>query len=262
MYKHHEESLENLKNYFLGRKEVTALIFGGSVAKGCERPDSDLDAMVVVTKEDYAQRVKNHRTAETITGYCTYEGGYFDVKYMTKEFLIDAAEKGSEPARNAFLGARVLFTKDEEIPGIVAKIPIFQKGEKEEKMLSFYADFWLNYYYFLKSCPVDGYMKLHAVGEVIYSVYRMVLQENEILFPCNRRLEDFVEKISDQTAKLVGLGKRAADSQRMEDVDAFVEFFYGVLTWEKPTEIGTVLSRYTTDFEQWWRVPRPNINEW
>ena len=54
MYKHHEESLENLKNYFSDREEVIALIFGGSVAKGCERPDSDLDAMVVVTDKDYA----------------------------------------------------------------------------------------------------------------------------------------------------------------------------------------------------------------
>ena len=65
MYKHHEESLENLKNYFSDREEVIALIFGGSVAKGCERPDSDLDAMVVVTDKDYALRVKNHTTVET-----------------------------------------------------------------------------------------------------------------------------------------------------------------------------------------------------
>ena len=33
-------------------------------------------------------------------------------------------------------------------------------------------------------------------------------------------------------------------------------------SYEIPENIGNVLSRYTTDFEQWWRVPRPNINEW
>lgn len=262
MYQHHIESLENLKNYFLKKEETIALIFGGSVAKGCERPDSDLDAMVVITEEAYALRVQDNMTTETISGYCTYEGGYFDVKYMTKDFLKDAAKKGSEPARNAFVKARVLFTKDPEIPRIVSEIPVFQTSEKEDKMLSFYADFWLNYYYFLKSCPVDGYMKLHAVNEVIYSIYRMVLQENEILFPCNRRLEEFVEKISDQTAKLVGLGRKAASSQNMTDVDAFVAFFQEILFWKAPTDIGNVLSRYTADFEQWWRVPRPNVNEW
>lgn len=262
MYKHHEESLERLKNYFSDREEVVAVVFGGSVAKGCERPDSDLDAMIVVTEEAYRFRAENNTTAETIDGYCTYEGGYFDVKYMTKEFLLDAARKGSEPTRNAFLKSRVLFTKDPEIPQIVERIPVFQKQEKEEKMLSFYADFWLNYYYFLKSCPVDGYMKLHAVNEVIYSIYRMVLQENEILFPCNRRLEESVERISDKTAGLVRLGRAAAKSQEMADIDAFVNFFLQNTSYEIPTDIGNVLSRYTTDFEQWWRVPRPNINEW
>lgn len=262
LYRHHEESIERLKEYFWDRPEVIALIFGGSVAKGCERPDSDLDAMVVIAKEAYEQRVKENATAETIHGYCTYEGGYFDVKYMTKEFLEDAAKKGSEPARNAFLKARVLFTRDPQIPGIVSRIPVFQKQEKEEKMLSFYADFWLNYYYFLKSCPIDGYMKLHAVNEVIYSVYRMILQENEILFPSNRRLEEFVEGISEKTAHLAGLGKAAAKSQEMRDLDAFADCFLNITTYEIPTDIGNVLSRYTTDFEQWWRVPRPNINEW
>ena len=39
MYQHHKESLENLKTYFGPREDVIALIFGGSVAKGCERPD-------------------------------------------------------------------------------------------------------------------------------------------------------------------------------------------------------------------------------
>lgn len=262
MYKHHEESLERLIEYFSDKEEVIAVIFGGSVAKGCERPDSDLDTMIVVTQEAYQHRVENNATAETIDGYCTYEGGYFDVKYMTKEFLTDAAERGSEPARNAFLKSRVLFTKDEDIIRIVDQIPIFQRQEKEEKMLSFYADFWLNYYYFLKSCPVDGYMKLHAVNEVIYSIYRMILQENEILFPSNRRLEEFVEKISEKTARLAGLGKTAAKTQEMADVDAFVRYFLEITSYEIPENIGNVLSRYTTDFEQWWRVPRPNINEW
>ncbi len=52
MYQHHKDSLENMKKYFM-EKDVIALIFGGSVAKGNERPDSDLDAMVVVSDEIY-----------------------------------------------------------------------------------------------------------------------------------------------------------------------------------------------------------------
>lgn len=219
MYKHHEESLEIMRRYFAERSEVIALIFGGSVAKGNERPDSDLDAMVVIGDSAYEERVRNRTAVETISGLCTYEGGYFDVKYMTKDYLRMAADRGSEPTRNAFVGSRVIFSRDPEIEGIVARIPVFQEREREEKMLSFYADFSLNYHYFLKACKPDGYMRLHAVGEVIYSLYRMTLQEQGVLFPCNRRLEETVAKLSPETAELTRLGRALAQSQSMEDCD-------------------------------------------
>lgn len=88
--------------------KTIALILGGSVAKGTERSDSDLDGLVVVSDEIYEEKKKANATAETINGFCTYEGGYFDIKYLTKGFLEDAAEKGSEPARNVFDKCKVL----------------------------------------------------------------------------------------------------------------------------------------------------------
>ena len=47
MYKHHEESIENMKEYFK-KQDVIALILIGSVAKGTERADSDLDCAVIL----------------------------------------------------------------------------------------------------------------------------------------------------------------------------------------------------------------------
>ena len=46
MYQHHLDSIEKMKEYFFGREGVIALVLGGSVAKGNERPDSDIDGMV------------------------------------------------------------------------------------------------------------------------------------------------------------------------------------------------------------------------
>ena len=171
MYKHHEESIEKMKEYFR-EQEAIALILIGSVAKGTERADSDLDCAVVLSEEEYKKKEKNNVTTETIDGLCTYEGGYFDVKYMTKEYLKDLAKKGSEPARNTFTKARILLCNDAEIEDILKHIPVFQKQEKEEKLLSFYSDFWLNYYYYLKFCPIEGYMKMRTIAEIIYSLYR------------------------------------------------------------------------------------------
>ena len=262
MYKHHEESLAIMRRYFEEKPEVIALIFGGSVAKGNERPDSDLDAMVVISDEAYAERVRTRTAVETIGGLCTYEGGYFDVKYMTKDFLRAAADHASEPTRNAFVKSRVLFSRDPEIEGLVARIPVFQEREREEKMLSFYADFSLNYHYFLQGCKPEGYMRLHAVGEVIYSLYRMILQERDVLFPCNRRLEETVARLSPEAEELTRLGRVFAETQDMADGERFVACFQQLSSWRPPEDYSEVLTAYARDFEQWWLTPRPNVNEW
>lgn len=261
MYKHHEISIENMKEYFR-KREAIALILVGSVAKGTERIDSDLDGVVIVSEEEYAERKKNNITTETIDGLCTYEGGYFDVKYMTKEYLKDLAEKGSEPARNGFTKAKTLFCNDTEIENVLPQIPVFQIEEREEKLLSFYSDFWLNYHYFLKSCAVDGYMKMQTIAEIIYSIYRIMLQEHEILFDCNRRLEKQVETISEKTAELVRLGRELESSQSTQDADRFVDKFVEITTYDPPKDIAVILTRYSMDYQEWWREPRPNIKEW
>lgn len=261
MYKHHKQSIENMKKHF-SKQGAIALILVGSIAKGTERADSDLDGIVILSEEDYAKKEKNNTTTETIDGLCTYEGGYFDIKYMTKQYLKDLAEKGSEPARNGFMKARILFCNDEEIEGILPLIPIFQKKEKKEKLLSFYSNFWLNYYYFLKSCPIDGYMKMHTIAEIIYSIYRIILQENEILFDCNRRLEQQAASVSEKAVELVKLGRKLEISQNIQDADRFVDKYIEITTYVPPKDIAVVLTRYAKDFQEWWREPRPNIKEW
>ena len=106
MLKHHEESIQKLIEYYAGNPEVLAIILGGSVAKGLERPDSDIDGEIIVTDKYYDELRRENKVSECIWGYCTYENGYFDIKYYTKGFLKNAAAKGSEPARNAFLKSR------------------------------------------------------------------------------------------------------------------------------------------------------------
>lgn len=262
MYQHHKDSLENLKNYFMAKEEVIAVIFGGSVAKGCERPDSDLDTMVIITPEAYQRRVETNTTVETISGYCTYEGGYFDTKYMTKEYLLQAAEKGSEPTRNSFVKARVLYSRDPEIQEIVERIPVFQKAEQEDKMKSFYSNFWLNYHYFLKDCKPDGFMRMRCISEILYSIYRMILQEKEVLFPSNRRLEETVDQLPDRPERIVELGRRLAVEQTDEAAEDFVQCYMEWTQYPLLQDVSQILSRYAADFEQWWRVPRPLVGEW
>lgn len=261
MYPHHERAIEAMKQYFAEIPGVIALVLGGSVAKGNERPDSDIDGMVIVTEEYYRRMEEEGRTAETISGYCDYEGGYFDVKYMTKEYIRAAAEKGSEPTRNSFIGSRLLFSSDPEIEGILQAIPVFQKKEKEEKLLSFYADLMLNYDYYWKGCKPEGFMKVRVASEIVYAVYRLILQENEVLFPCNRRLEETVMRLQNKPEGIVEQCRAFLEDSRTPLLEALVENYLSWTGYRPPSE-KAVGSRYVLDFEQWWMYPRPNIAEW
>lgn len=75
MYKHHEESLKIMKNYYRVQKGMIAFIFGGSVAKGMERENSNLDGMAVVSQEEFEYREKHHSLTDVIQGKSTYEEG-------------------------------------------------------------------------------------------------------------------------------------------------------------------------------------------
>ena len=57
MYQHHLDSIEKMKEYFRPTEGIIALVLGGSVAKGNERPDSDLDALVILTPEAYDKKL-------------------------------------------------------------------------------------------------------------------------------------------------------------------------------------------------------------
>lgn len=262
MYQHHVDSIQRMKDYFSGMEGIIALVLGGSVAKGCERPDSDLDALVVLTDEAYARRAQEGKTAECIFGQCTYEGGYFDVKYMTMDYIRAAAQRGSEPTRNSFIKARVLFTSDPEVEDIIPRIGVFQEGERADKMLSFYGDYLLNHNYFLKGCKAEGFIRLHAVDEIVYSVYRMILQENGILFPCNRRLEETVAQAPRKPSGILELGRAAVEEQDDPSVDAFAKAYFDWSQWEFPQDYSLPQTRYVEDFEQWWYQPRPLVHEW
>lgn len=264
MYQHHKESLENLVRYFEGQEGVIALIFGGSVAKGTERPDSDLDAVIIVTEKRYEKQKAIGSLAEVITGHCTYEGGYFDIKYKTKEFLALAAQYGSEPTRSSFYKARVLFSADSDIEPLLQKINTFPIDEQERKREVLWANVSLNQKYFMGCLnESDSYMRLHVVSEIVYSIYRLILQENEVLFPCNRRLEEYVGACENKPDRILELAREYMERMDHESCRQFVDAY---IDWTKfPVENNNdkCLTPYVKAYEEWWLYPHaPFVNEW
>ena len=265
MYQHHEDSLRIAIDYFHTKSRVKdgliAIIFGGSVAKGCERPDSDLDFMVIVTDDMYAQLKVDGIATEAIHGVCTYPEGYLDVKYYPKSFLLAVADHGSEPARNAWLKSKCLYTADPEIPALVEAIPRFQEGLREDTMLSFYGYLGLSSNYFWKMGKNDHFLRTRAGTDLVLYGLRMILEENGIFFPCAKGLYAAVKAAPRKPEGILEKADRMLETLADEAKDDFVNTVLGFLTWQPP-EWDIATSRYTEDNELWWYNPRPLVAEW
>ena len=262
MMEHHEKSIENLIEYFKNDTDIVAVILGGSVAKKCERPDSDIDAIVVVTDARYAALEKERRIAECIYGHCTYEGGYFDIKYTTVKYLEALAEKGSEPSRNAFKSSKCIYGGNEKMTELIEKIPVFQKHEKDDKMLSFYSALNLSSGYLWSMSEGNAYLRIRAASDIVLFGLRLVLQNSEVLFPCQKALMETVAKLEGKPDNIVektnGFIASLTDETKTDFVDAVLQF----IDYTPPSDYAEVLTRFIDDNEIWWYKQRPNIAEW
>jgi len=249
MYKHHEESIKNMTAHYRENPHVKALFLVGSVVTGTARPDSDIDGVAIITQEEYDRKKENEGTLEVVRGKCTYEGGYFDIHYHTRADLIKIAESGSEPMRNLFTKAQVLFCDEPDLPTLVEKIQQYPKKEAATKQLRFYCTFKQFYRYFWVCCKPEGFARHHVINGMIFNLYRLILIENEILFPSMRKLEEAVISAPSKPENIIEKCHKLMKTQSDEDCYALIESYESWTTYNYPKEHNTVMNNFADTWE-------------
>jgi len=234
MYKHHEESIKNMTAYYCQNKEIIALFLIGSVATGTERSNSDIDGVAIVSQEYFEEKKKKSMECESVFGKCSYEGGYFDIHFMTRQHLENLANNDSEPGRNMFTNAQPLFCHQPDLLELAAKIPIFQKQEAASKQLRFYCTLKQSYSYFWKICKPEGFAKHHTASVMVYNLYRLILIENEILFPSVRKLETFVINAKNKPDGIVEKCRKFMTTLTDEDALTLIESYESWTSYNYP----------------------------
>src|SRR4051794_26172892 len=107
VFPHHQRVIERLRERFDPNPANLALVVVGSVARGEAREDSDVDGYLVVTDDEYARRVVARDMSFDGDDPVVQAGG----PIVDLAFLRDAASRGPEPARFAFVGAFAAFSK-------------------------------------------------------------------------------------------------------------------------------------------------------
>ncbi|MCL2355867.1 MAG: nucleotidyltransferase domain-containing protein [Defluviitaleaceae bacterium] len=249
MRQHHADSVKNMTAHFRADERVRALFLIGSIATETARDDSDVDGVAIISQEEYQRRRQNEGTLEVVHGKCTYPGGYFDIHYHTRECLEHLAQNGSEPMRNMFSNARVLFCDEPDLAELAAKIPVYPKIEAAKKQLRFYCTFKQYYGYFWCACKPTGFFRHHVADGMVFNLYRLILIENEILFPSVRKLEDAVISAPNKPAGVVELAQKLLQTLDDNDCGALVSAYESWTSYDFPKDHNTVMNNFADSWE-------------
>src|SRR5512142_349056 len=179
MHPHHIQSIQNVKEYFEREPEVLALLLSGSIAHGFESPTSDVDIMIFVSEENHQKRFQAGQLTFFTTELCTYAGGYVDGKYISLDFVKLVAEKGSEPARFAFEGSQVLFSRREGFEQEIRRVAAYPVGEKAERIKRFRAQLEAWHWYCGEALKRENqYLLGTSVSKLILFGGRLILAHN------------------------------------------------------------------------------------
>ena len=260
MRKHHEEAIRGLVERFANDDTCLGVIVGGSVAKGLEREDSDVDVMLVVTDERYREQWAQNRLFYITGEFCDYAGGYIDGKFVDMRYLTAAADRGNEVTRAAFQGAFVAHAKVDGLDDIVRRIPAYPAGEKQEKIQAFYAQFECAAWYLSEAVRSgDRYLLTHAVSELVLYGGRLILAHNEVLYPYHKHLMTELRRAADKPDGLVEAIDALLERPGPEPARAFYDLIKAFRPWNEAGEMWQ--TRYLKDTELAWLDNRAYVGD-
>jgi hypothetical protein len=262
MLAHHQETIARLTAHFQSDPAALALIIGGSVAKGLARPDSDIDFVLVVSDDDYAQRAEQNAFHFFSRDFTDYPGGYVDGKIVDVPFLREVADQGSEPARAAFASAFITFSREPAVNDLLPRIPVYPENEHRAKIQSFYAQVLaLQWYVGEAEKRRDPYLMMHVISNLVLFGGRMILAHNRILYPYHKWFMTELRRAPQKPDNLMERIDVLLAEPTKTNADAFCESVLNFVEWDQPPESWPV--RFMRDSEWNWRNGcRPPLADW
>ena len=261
MEPHHAASIDNLVEALAPDRTIRALILAGSIAHGFARPESDIDVVIVVSAAEYRRRRRDGRMHFLNRDLCTYPG-YIDGKYADLPFLRLVARRGSDPARYAFKDCRVLFSRIPDLEGVLAEIACYPVAEKAARRDRFVAQLLAWRWYYGEATRLDNrYLRMLALQKVVLFACRLVLTENELLYPYQKWLTRVVATAPRQPRGfLASLDELLADDSASR-VEALCQDVLEFAEVDRARADAGWPSRFMADTELSWMTHEPAIDD-
>lgn len=255
--RHHERALDGFVRRVSADASVLAIIVSGSVARGEENAESDIDLYLVVTDAAWDHAMSEDRIMYVEHDGADYPGGYFDIKLATLAYLDDAVDHGDDPVRDSLVHSRVVFTRIPDLEQLLAS-----SGELDERVwasrcVSSIAQVRLHAGYFLREGirRNDPLLRANAAVHTVVAADRALLALNRRLFAGPKYLRSAVETLPIRPDGWTALADRLLAEPGPEAADALVAALDGIHDWGVDDDLA--LSRFVLDNELAWRTRVP-----
>jgi Domain of unknown function (DUF4037) len=257
---HHRDAIERWVVPVARDAEVLALVVAGSLTKGYGLADSDIDGFLIVTDDAFARRRASGQLTYFSAEFCDYEGGYVDAKYIDRAFLRAVAQRGSEPARSAFLGAIVAWSADPSIDALVTAAATYPEAGVDVRMARFLAQAQAAQWFVGEAAKRDDpYLAGWAASRLALFACRLVLAHNRALYPYHKWLLRTVTEVSDRPDDFVDLVRALTIEQTPATAEAVMMSLLLFREW--PQAPAGWSTQFMLDSEWNWLDGEPPIDD-
>jgi len=261
MRDHHQRIIEKLSLKYKEDKRFIALILVGSIAKGKDSNQSDVDIVLVATDEEFAQCKKAKAYHFFDFEISDYPEIYVDAKIVDYGFLVEAASRGNEPTRAGFTGAKIIFSRIPELDKLLEKIQTYPEPEQKMKLDAFYSQLEPAGFFAREAEERSNpYLFQRMITDVILFGCRVILAQNKVLFVSQKRLLSEVEGAENKPEGILEIANDLIANPSFAKADVFIDKILNYEGWEvKPDiSIGTYIEN-----DLWgWMNGNTSVGDW
>ncbi|NEM92504.1 nucleotidyltransferase domain-containing protein [Galbitalea soli] len=249
---HHEEAIARYVERVAADDDTLGVVITGSLARGTERADSDVDLYLVVTEERWERAWRDGLLMVTETEGIGYEGGYYDIKLATLSYLDDAADRGDDAVRESFATSRIAFSRVDDLPTRLARAAL-PAADWDARVASFLAQLRLHGGYFLAQAHASGdrFLLQHAAVHLVLAASRLLLAHNRVLFQGPKYLSTTVHALAEKPDGWEALVAAVLDDPSPATAGALMTALESFRAW--PLSEEQTLSTFILDNELAWR---------
>ena len=254
MAEHHERAVARFVESARARGALGVLVVG-SVARGSERDDSDVDVYEVVDDARFAAALADGTIASVDTSAADWPGGYVDSKLVSPALLRRAADEADDATRASLVGARVVLdeTPDavEPLADLIAAITAPGPAHFAARIHSFAAQFALHADYFLPHGRAhdDAALAANAAVHAGFAAGRIALAERAVLY---RGPKYLLAQLREAGCEELAAAIVALVDGRSEEAVERVRSLVPVLSESAGVIDDDALARFITDNEWAW----------